>query len=106
MSPTTLWKLRDIYNVNTTLFHNVVSTLECNVALYVVTTLLAHLFHNVVKITFLYLRCVFAGYIVLLKGVTNDSNFVKYLYSYSGHYTNRFCARYPDLPVLLLSEDP
>ena len=65
---TTLWKLRDIYNVNTTLFHNVVSMLECNVALYVVTTLLAHLFHNVVKVTFLqrcttlYLRCVFAGY--------------------------------------------
>ena len=42
-------------------------TLQNNVVLYIVATLLARLFHNVVKITFLqryttlYLRCVFAG---------------------------------------------
>ena len=71
---TTLWKLRDIYNVNTTSFYNVMSTLKCNVALYVVTTLLVRLFHNVLKKTFLqrcttlYVRCMFAGVSPIQKG--------------------------------------
>ena len=44
--------------------------LQNNVVLYIVATLLARLFDNVVKITFfkryttLYLRCVFAGKVV------------------------------------------
>ena len=43
-----------MYNVNTTLFCNVVGTLHYIVVInfYVVATLLARLFHNVVKSTF------------------------------------------------------
>ena len=72
----TLSKLPDMYNVSTTFFCNVVCTLQHNVVLYIVATSLAHLFHNVVKITFLqrcttlYLHCVFAGRVTLTLTLT------------------------------------
>ena len=46
----TLWKVRNIYNVVTMLFHNVVCTLQPNVEVYVVATLLVCNSHNVAKL--------------------------------------------------------
>ena len=46
----TLWKVRDIYNVVTMLFHNVGCTLQPNVVVYVVPALLVCCSHNVAKL--------------------------------------------------------